>query len=282
MPIMILFTVGAAESKTIGSLLICRFLSAFFGAPAIAVGAGSVADIWDLQKGGGIAGMCFVLMPFVGSSIAPLVGGFTVQDRGNWVWTMWVLIIVGGPAWISSFFMSETSEKIILKKRALHRGMAPPPRLPPKEALKLLLLVTLLRPLHMLLFEPIVGWMSLYVAFVFGILFAFFDAFPYVFGNYYGFSIGQVGLTYLSIIIGFIFAAITFAIIDLTIYAKAKARVKEAGKIPPPEERLYSCMVGSIMLPIALFWFAWSAAHQHHWILPVLAGILSNSLQIER
>ena len=57
----------------------------------------------------------------------------------------------------------------------------------------MLVTVTLLRPVHMLLFEPIIGWMSLYVAFAFGILFAFFDAFPYVFANIYGFNIGEVG-----------------------------------------------------------------------------------------
>ena len=272
MPIMILFTMGAGLSKSIGSLLACRFLSALFGAPAVAVGAGSVADIWDLQQGGGIAGMFFILMPFLGSSVAPLVGGYTVQSRGDWAWTMWVLIMISGPAWIASFFLRESSHKIILQKRALARGMTPPPKPPPKEALKMLVTVTLLRPVHMLLFEPIIGWMSLYVAFAFGILFAFFDAFPYVFANIYGFNIGEVGLTYLGVIVGILSAAVTFAIVDKTIYAKAKARVTVKGKIPPPEERLYVCMMGSIMLPISLFWFAWSSKSSVHWIVPVLAG----------
>lgn len=269
---MILFTVGVAQAKNIGTIIVCRFLSALFGAPAVAVGAGSVADLWDLQQGGGIAGMFFILMPFLGSSIAPVVGNYAVQGRGSWEWTMWVLIIIAGPAWISSFFMSETSQKIILKKRALARGMLPPPKLPPKEAVKMLLTVTLLRPIHMLLFEPIIGWMSLYVAFAFGILFAFFDAFPYVFGRIYGFTLGHVGLTYLGIVVGIFTAAIIFAIVDKTIYAKAKARVSVPGMIPPPEERMYSAMIGSILLPISLFWFAWTARSDVHWIVPILAG----------
>jgi MFS family permease len=264
---------GAGLAKNIGTILICRFLSAFFGAPPVAVGAGSAADLWDLQEGGGIAGMLFILMPFLGSSLAPLVGGYTVESRGDWNWTMWALIIVGGPAWIASFFAPETSQKAILKKRALERGMTPAPRLPPKEALKVLLTITLFRPIHMLLFEPMISWISLYVAFVFGILFAFFDAFPYVFLKYYGFTLGQVGLTYLGIVIGYALAAVTFIIVDKTIYAKAKQRVSEKGKIPPPEERLYSCMIGSALMPISLFWFAWTANGDIHWIVPVLAGI---------
>lgn len=269
---MILFTLGAGLSKSIGGILICRFFSALFGAPAVAVGAGSVADLWDLQQGGGIAGMFFILMPFLGSSIAPLVGGYTVQERKDWAWTMWVLIIISGPAWIASFFLRETSQKIILKKRALERGMAPPPKLPAKEALKLLLTVTLLRPVHMLLFEPIIGWMSLYVAFAFGILFAFFDAFPYVFAKTYGFTLGEIGLTYLGIVVGILSAAVIFAVVDKTIYAKAKARVTDPGKIPPPEERLYVCMMGSFLLPASLFWFGWTSKTSVHWIVPVIAG----------
>lgn len=65
----------------------------------------------------------------------------------------------------------------------------------------------------------------------------------------------------------------TFAIIDKTVYAKAKARVTEPGKIPPPEERMYSCMMGSLMLPVSLFWFAWTANSDIHWIVPILSGI---------
>jgi len=269
---MILFTMGAGLSQNIGSLLVCRFFSALFGAPAVAVGAGSVADLWDMQQGGGIAGMFFILMPFLGSSIAPLVGGYLVQDMADWRWTMWILIIISGPAWVSSFFLRETSQKIILGKRALARGMTTPPKPPPKEAIRLLLMVTLFRPIHMLLTEPIIGWMSLYVAFAFGILFAFFDAFPYVFANLYGFDLGQVGLTYLGIIVGILSAAIAFAVVDKTIYAKAKLRVTDPGKIPPPEERLYVCMIGSVMLPVSLFWFGWTSKVSIHWIVPVLAG----------
>ncbi|KAL9090554.1 MAG: hypothetical protein Q9159_001898 [Coniocarpon cinnabarinum] len=243
MPPFLLFTMGAGLGKNIGTVLVCRFLASILGAPAVAVGAGSVADLWDMQQGGGIAGMLFVLMPFLGSSLGPLIGGFAVQKQGekpnDWAWTMWVIIIIAGPAWIASFFARESYAKVILAKRAIARGLPQPPKPAPKEALRFLLVVTLLRPVHMLLLEPIVGWMSLYVAFAFGILFATFDAFPYVFGNIYHFELDQIGLTYLGIIVGILIATLTFGIVDKTIYAKAKSRVTEPGKIPPPEERLY-------------------------------------------
>ena len=209
-----LFTMGAGLAQNFGTLLVCRFFASLFGSPGIAIGAGSVADLWDLQKGGGIATVCFVLMPFLGSLLGPLIGGYAVQNQRDWRWTMWVLIIMSGPAWLATLPMKETYAKVILKKRAIKRGLPMPPKPPAREAIKMLMLVTLLRPLHMLFLEPIVAWMSLYVAFAFGILFGFFDAFPYVFGNVYHFTGGQTGLSYLGIMVGVLFAVVTFVVID--------------------------------------------------------------------
>lgn len=212
MPISLLFTMGAGLSKNFGTLLVCRFLASTFGSPSIAIGAGTIADLWDMHKGGSVAGMCFVLMPFMGSALGPLIGGFAVERQGKWEWTMWVMIMIAGPAWIAALFSPETYAKVILKKRAIKRGLPQPPKPPPKQVLRTLLLVALLRPMHMMFFEPIVGWMSLYTAFAFGILFGFFDAFPYVFGGIYNFDLEQIGLTYLGIIVGELLAVVTYVI----------------------------------------------------------------------
>lgn len=40
-----------------------------------------------------------------------------------------------------------------------------------------------------------------------------------------------------------------------------------------PEHRLYAAMIGSIGLPVGIFWFAWSARMGVHWIVPILALI---------
>lgn len=254
MPISLLFTAAAGLSQNITSIVILRFFSSAFGAPATAVGAGTISDIWELQHGGGLATVLFILAPFVGSSLGPLVGGYTMEARNDWRWLMWVMLMVGGPIWIMAFFFGETSKKELLRRRAIQRGVAPPPKPPVGAALKALFTVTLFRPLRMLLTEPIVAFISLYVSFAFGVLFAFFDAFPYVFSRVYRFSPGEVGLCFLSIIVGTILAVLTFSILDKTLYAKAKARAP-AGKMPPPEERLYVSMLGSLGIPVGLFWY---------------------------
>lgn len=39
----------------------------------------------------------------------------------------------------------------------------------------------------------------------------------------------------------------------------------------PPEHRLYCAMIGSVILPIGLFWFSWAANPSVHWICAIVA-----------
>ena len=97
LPVSILFTVATGLAQNVETILICRFFSGSFGAPAVAVDAGTISDIWELQHGGGLATVFFVLMPFLGSALGPLIGGYTIQTRGDWRWLMWVMVLIGGP-----------------------------------------------------------------------------------------------------------------------------------------------------------------------------------------
>lgn len=224
-----------------------------------------------MEQGGGLATVLVTSTFFFGPSIGPLIGGYTIETRGDWRWLMWVMLLFSGPIWIAILFSQETSKKELLKRRAKKRGLPGPPRPPIAAALKVLLVVTLIRPLKMMLVEPIVASWAIYHAFVFGVLFAFFGSYPYVFVSVYGFSEGQVGLAFMGIFVGTLLAVITFGVINKTIYEEKKRQA--ANGRPRPEERLYTSMLGAFGIPIALFWFAWTARKDIHWIVPVLAGI---------
>ncbi|TKA71298.1 hypothetical protein B0A49_06055 [Cryomyces minteri] len=53
-----------------------------------------------------------------------------------------------------------------------------------------------------------------------------------------------------------------------------------AGYKGRPEDRLPVAMVGGILFPITMFWFAWTAEYNSiHWIVPTIAGVfLSTSI----
>ncbi|KAI4121791.1 MAG: hypothetical protein LQ347_006734 [Umbilicaria vellea] len=275
LPIAALFTLGAACSQSFAALLVCRFFAGFLGSPSLAVGAGTNAEIWPPAHRA-VAVSLFVLAPFLGPALGPVVGGFAAQYKG-WRWTQWPIIFAAVLAYLFSLAQKETYKKIILQQRARRLGLPPPPRTGPTglAAIKFLLTVTLFRPIHMIFTEPIVGHFSLYVGFNFSVLFAFFDAFPIVFQGVYGFDAGYSGLTFVAIGVGCVLATGTTAVLDRVLYRKEYLRSLTEGRqgLVVPEHRLYAAVVGSLGLPIGLFWFGWTARADVHWVSPVLAAV---------
>ncbi|KIW08854.1 uncharacterized protein PV09_00779 [Verruconis gallopava] len=274
LPISALFTLGAGFSSSFGSLLVCRFFAGATGSPVLAVGAGTLADMFP-PRIRARATSSFLMSPFLGPSIGPFLGGFVAQYK-TWRWTNWVTLFILVVCYASSLGMQETYKKIILQKRAKRLNIAPPKQALPQGlvGVKFLLTVTLLRPLTMLFTEPIVAFMSLYNAFTFSILFAFFEAFPMVFGGIYGFSVSQVGLAFLAVAIGVIFAVATAIMLDIKVFQKQfRKAVAEGRAAVAPEHRLYSAMLGSFGITIGLFWFAWTSRRAVHWIVPIIATI---------
>lgn len=41
--------------------------------------------------------------------------------------------------------------------------------------------------------------------------------------------------------------------------------------LPAPEGRLYFCCIEAALMPVGLFWFAWTSFAQVPWIVPMLA-----------
>ncbi|KAK6434903.1 hypothetical protein LTR95_008910 [Oleoguttula sp. CCFEE 5521] len=273
-PCFMLLIVGAGFSKSFGSLLVCRLLAGTLGGPVLAVGAGTNADMYSARDRA-VASAFFIMMPFLGPSLGPVIGGFAAQYKG-WRWTQWCTIFIGIAATIPVFFMSETYRKVLLRRRAKRLDLPPPPTPPVTKLgmIKVLLTITLLRPLHMLVTEPIVALFSMYNAFTFSVLFAFFTAYPFTFESVYGFNTWQYGLTFLGIGLGVLCAVVTAILVDKTYYAKHHRIALSEGRVNvAPEYRLLAGQLGSLGIPIGLFWFAWSARADVHWISPVLAGI---------
>jgi len=241
-------------------MIICRFFAGLFGAPALSVGGGTLADMWS-SRARGIIFPLFLLAPFFGPSVGPLVGGFATA-RFSWRWTSWITLFVVIPTYAITLGMKESYKITILRKRnpVLH-----PPHKINTAFFKTLITATLIRPLNMLITEPIVLSFSLYVGFNFAVLYTFFACFPFVFKQAYGFDGSQTGMVFLANSVGCFCGMLTHIYIELKVYRK----VKDA----KPEHRLYQAMVGSILLPIALFWFAWTAKKEVHWISPVLATV---------
>ncbi|OJD35820.1 benomyl methotrexate resistance protein [Diplodia corticola] len=311
-PIFGLFTLGSGFSQSIASLTVCRFFAGCFGSPALSVGNATLSDVWAPHERA-IPMAIIVCAPFLGPTLGPLIGGFVAEGKG-WRWTQWVILFFTVAFLSPAFFMSETYRKQILQRRAkrqqrlesngpeLHRTETAASRASrAAQGMQALLMNTIGRPVHMLVTEPIIGLFSLYVAFIFAMQYAFFAAFPWVFSNTYGFSIGAQGLTFLGLGVGCLLGFTIICISNIWFDKPRAQRWRErqqqeleaaagtqssSGVLgasgptparrtsPPPEFVLSIAFPGSVVLPAALFMFAWTAHPSVHWIVPIVAETL--------
>lgn len=67
-PLFSLFTLGSGFANNIETLIICRFFAGIFGSPSLAVGAGTITDIWPRAKIA-VPMAVYVTTPFLGPSL---------------------------------------------------------------------------------------------------------------------------------------------------------------------------------------------------------------------
>lgn len=120
------------------------------------------------------------------------------------------------------------------------------------------------------MFSSSIFW-NIYVAIVYGILYLCFTAYPIVFGDIRGWSLGLSGLAFLGIGIGVLITIACEPLVRRLINSHEKD--PETGKVHPESMVSFVCIC-SILIPIGELWFAWTCAPASiHWIVPLIAGI---------
>ena len=105
--IFVVLQVPTALSKNLGALLPLRFVAGFAGSPALAVGGGSISDMWAPEWRAVFVGL-WVIGGTAGPFVGPVIGSFAAQGE-DWTWTIWVLLwLSGGTLIFLIFFLPET------------------------------------------------------------------------------------------------------------------------------------------------------------------------------
>lgn len=163
----------------------------------------------------------------------------------------------------------ETYAPVIQASKAKKLNLPAPPSPPTWTKVQMFMSIALVRPVAMLFTEPIVTFTCLYVACEFATLYCFFTSIPHVFRTVYGFGTEDVGLVYMSIVVGCILAFFTIVACDMLFYRPQVP--KHPPHRVPPEYRLMPAMVGSLGIPIGIFGFGWSARPEVSWASPAVA-----------
>jgi DHA1 family multidrug resistance protein-like MFS transporter len=127
----------------------------------------------------------------------------------------------------------------------------------------------LLRPFIMLAREPILLLITIYMMLIYGILYLFFEAYPISFQQHRHWAAGPAALPFIGILIGVVLGALTISFVTRTRFAR---KLQKHGRVIP-EERLPPMILGSVILPIGLFWFAWTSDPNISWVPQVISGV---------
>ncbi|KAJ6562912.1 major facilitator superfamily domain-containing protein [Mycena sp. CBHHK59/15] len=178
----VVFNIPCALAPNIQTLLVCRFICGFFASAPLTLAGGTISDIWDNNERG-LAVAIFAAAPYGGPVLGPIVGGF-VGEKLGWRWILWINMIFAGVVVILCATIPETFAPTILGRRAV-RLRAETGRdniVTEQELFKAsfahILSEALVRPFQMLVTEPILLLMSLFIALIYGLLYAFFFSFP--------------------------------------------------------------------------------------------------------
>jgi multidrug resistance protein len=269
------FNAACAGAQNSWSLIILRFFAGAFGSSPLTNAGGVIADMFPAAQRG-LAMSFFAAAPFLGPVLGPIIGGFMGETVG-WRWIMGFLAIFSGTLWIlGTLLVPETYAPVLLRRRAEKlskmTGKVYQTRLDVergKVTLSHAFKTALSRPWLLLLREPIVFLLSVYMAIIYGTLYMLFSAFPIVYEEYRGWSQGVAGLAFLGVMVGML-SAVAYSIWDNKRYRKAE---EDNDGFAPPEARLPPCIIASFAIPIGLFWFAWT----NYPSLPFMASIAAGA-----
>ncbi|KAF2876940.1 major facilitator superfamily domain-containing protein [Massariosphaeria phaeospora] len=274
-------------------MLVVRFFVGVGGSTFSTMVGGVVSDIYHAEDRNKPMAL-FSGAALFGTGLGPLVCGFIAQNT-TWRWIFYLQTITcGSVVALIIVVFKETRGSVLLSRKATmlnkwyeareaagYYGFnMPRPNKPEltnpqrirwkvkadeeRSSITKMVGISLYRPFHLLLTEPVVFWFSLWVAFSWAVLYLTLAAIPLVFQRNHDFSLQQANAVFAAMCLGSILATI------LSIYQEKIA--KRYGKlVNTPEGRLYFACVESGCMPIGLFMFGWSSARQVHWIVPAIA-----------
>ncbi|CEP09487.1 hypothetical protein [Parasitella parasitica] len=260
-------SLAAVFANDINVLLGMRILQAVGISSAWAIGAGSVADIYDVHERGNALGIYFTGQ-FAGPLFGPIFGGYLVE-RWGWRSVFWLLFVFGCILLLLVVFaMEETyreesvwgkeskavtqndekqgttvTENEKLELESEQNTVTEPKMMNPFASLALLR-------------HPFVLVFSMATGFAFGGMFAIENMLPGLYTSVYGLSSGVIGLTFISPGLGEVFGSLFSG--KLSDYFLNRAKTQRGGGAIP-EDRLAPNVwpAAFILNPLSFFLWGW-------------------------
>jgi multidrug resistance protein len=292
--LFVVFAILSAVSNSIAMLIVVRTLSGGAAASVQAVGAGTIADIWEVKERGRAMGI-FYLGPLCGPLFAPIIGGALGAGLG-WRSTQWFLVVYGGATLIFIIFaLPET----LPRKEPFQQPIEPSPNDDEKaprpnlqrtstRASTVQKTKSFLTHMRQIFLDPlkIIAWLQYppvaltvyYASITFGSLYILNISIQSTFSSSpYNYSTLIVGLLYIPNSFGYLLASLFGGRwIDSIMHREARkaGRYDDHGKlIFRPEDRMKeNAWIAAILYPTALILYGWTAQYHIHIAVPMVAN----------
>ncbi|KAK1148202.1 hypothetical protein N8T08_010848 [Aspergillus melleus] len=273
-----IFTIGTATAKDVQTIMLTRFFAGVFAAAPLAIVPAAFADMYN-NRTRGVAIAMFAMAVFVGPFASPFTGGFITMSYLGWRWTMYISAIMGflGVVLLLLFFRETYPPVLLQEKAAILRRQTRNWGIHAKQDeveidFKELMTVNFSRPFRMLFTEPIVFLVTVYMSFIYGLMYALLAAYPVVFQGIHGMNLGVGSLPFIGLMTGE-FLGGAFTLLGQGSYNKKLAANND---MPVSEWRLPPAIVGGIAFTMGLFWFGWTGFTSNiHWMAPTASGVLT-------
>lgn len=275
-------------------MLIARFFAGVGCSSYSGMIGGTISDIYAPRERNTPMAL-FSGCALFGAGLGPLVSGFVVQ-HASWRWVFWIQAIFNALTAVSiAAFLPETRSNVLLQRKAdalnewydKQTERASGFRLPAADSqqsivsrklrwnvkdnqcrgpISQMIVASVTLPFVLLFTEPVVFFFSLWAAFSWSIVYICFAAVPLVFTETYHFDLSSANAVFASVCIASIIAP------PISIYQERWLDRHPSPRLPldRPERRLYFSCVESILLPIGLFVFGWTAQEHIHWVVPAI------------
>ncbi|KAL0930904.1 MFS multidrug transporter [Colletotrichum truncatum] len=275
----LVFMLACSGAPNYPALLVFRLLSGINAAAPTSVLGGLYADIFDDASVRGNAMALYMTVTTIGPLIGPIISGFS--SPVSWRWPFWIASMIAGLGLPLVLTLPETYAPVLynnaLKKRLKKQGTDADSgqhmELKPFDVQKIFL-----RPVTLLITEPILLSTSAYLTLAYAVFYLMFQAYPVIFQGFYGLSpaitgsfVGQSANNRFTEVVGVILSLFMFG--AFTWYHKKQT---EAGAEWTKNEiyrRLPLACVASPCMVIALFWLGWTVWPSTSPIVPMLSGI---------
>lgn len=255
-----IFLIGVATAENLQTIMLCRFFAGLMASAPISNVAGALADLWnDHDRALAVVGYSIAVIG--GPTVGPLIGSAITESYLGWRWTEYVTsFLIFFIVVIDLFFLPETYGPVLLQRKAAHlRHVTGNWALHAKsdeEELtgKAIVEKHLAMPIMMLVTEPIILCLAIYNAFVYGLLYLLFEAFPIEYEDNRGWTPVQGSLVFLAVLVGVVISGVIQTSYQ-PIFWKKLDKAHEKGYKNDPEARLPPMMLGSVLFAASLFWF---------------------------